>query len=79
MTEPVASAEVVTASEARPQLVQDAEMIVRDLYFKRLAGSLMPFDDVVRRVLETCLRRGLQCGDASAEERELAARLGISV
>lgn len=46
MTEPVASAEVVTASEARPQLVQDAEVIVRDLYFKRLAGSLMPFDEV---------------------------------
>jgi hypothetical protein len=78
VTEPLASDESVAASDALPELVKDAEMIVRDLYFKRLTDTLRPFDDAVRRVLETCLRRGLESGGASPEERDLAARLGIS-
>jgi hypothetical protein len=65
------------ASEASAQLVQDAQTIVRDLYYKRLSGTLRPIDDATRRILETCLQRGLRCGDASPEERAFAARLGI--
>ncbi|MGZ3586708.1 MAG: hypothetical protein ACXWQ6_05265 [Candidatus Limnocylindrales bacterium] len=67
------------ANDASRQLVEDAQMIVRDLHFKRLAETLQPIDEAIRRTLETCLRRGIQCGDASPEEREFAARLGISV
>ena len=77
MTEPKEPVESAASGDA-PQLVQDAAAIVRDLYFKRLAGSLTPFDETVRRVLEACLRRGLKSGDASPEERDLAGRLGIT-
>jgi hypothetical protein len=79
MTEPQVPADSGTAGDARPQLVQDAEMIVRDLYYKHLTETIKPFDEAVRRVLETCLRRGLESGSASSEERDLAARLGISL
>jgi hypothetical protein len=66
-------------NDASLQLVEDAQMIVRDLHFKRLAETLQPIDEAIRRTLETCLRRGIRWGDASPEEREFAARLGISV
>ena len=66
------------ANDASLQLVECAEMIVRDLHFKRHAETLQPIDDAIRHTLETCLRRGIQGGDASPEEREFAARLGIS-
>jgi hypothetical protein len=79
VTEPQAPADPGTVGDARPQLVQDAEMIVRDLYYKHLTETLTPFDGAVRRVLETCLRRGLESGAASPEERELAERLGIAL
>lgn len=68
----------VTLQEASLQFVQDAQAIVRDLYYKRLTNTLLPMDDVIRRTLDLCLRRGILCGDASPEERELAARLGIT-
>ena len=61
-----------------PQLVQDIQAIVRDLYFKHLSDTLTPFDEAVRRVMETCVQRGLRNGEASPEERELAAELGIA-
>lgn len=61
-----------------PRLVDDIHVIVRDLHCKNLAGMLMPIDQSVRRVLEACLRRGLECGDASPEERTLAAELGVT-
>lgn len=64
--------------EASLQFVQDAQAIVRDLYFKRLTNALQPMDDAVRRTLDLCFRRGILCGDASPEEREFAARLGIT-
>lgn len=79
MTEPKASAESAPADDAPPELVQDIQTIVRDLYYKRLAGTLTPYDEVVRRVLDACVRRGLSSGDASPAERDLAAELGISV
>jgi hypothetical protein len=61
-----------------PRLVDDIHVIVRDLHYKNLAGMLMPIDESVRRVLEACLRRGLDSGDASPEERALAAELGVT-
>lgn len=61
-----------------PRLVDDITAIVRDLHFKHLAGTLLPIDESVRRVLEACLRRGLECEDASPEERTLAAELGAT-
>ncbi len=54
-------------------------MIVRDLHYKHLAGTLQPIDEAIRRVLQACLRRGLESGDASPEERDLAAELGVTV
>lgn len=68
-----------TPQDASLQFVQDAQAIVRDLYFKRLTNGLKPMDDTIRRTLDLCLRRGILCGDASPEERELAASLGITV
>ena len=68
-----------TAGDASaPRLVDDIQVIVRDLHYKNLAGMLLPIDESVRRVLEACVRRGLECGDASPEERTLAAELGIT-
>lgn len=67
------------ANDVSRQLVEDAHLIVRDLYLKRLEGTLQPMDDAVRRILDACLRRGLLCGEASPEERALSASLGISV
>jgi hypothetical protein len=58
--------------------VEDVRTIVRDLHYKHLAGTLQPIDEAVRRVLRACLRRGLDSGDASPEERDLAAELGVT-
>jgi hypothetical protein len=67
-----------TLQDASLQFVLDAQTIVRNLYFKRLTDSLTPMDEVIRRTLDLCLRRGILCGDASPEEREFAASLGIT-
>jgi len=67
------------ANDGSAQLVEDAQLIVRDLHYKHLTETLRPMDKAIRRTLETCLRRGLLCGDASPEERAFTASLGISV
>ncbi len=61
-----------------PRLVDDVQAIVRDLHYEHLAGMLLPIDEAVRRVVHECLRRGLEGGAASPEERALAAELGIA-
>jgi hypothetical protein len=57
--------------------IEDVQAIVRDLHYKRLAGTLQPIDESVRRILTGFLRRGILCGEASAEERALAEELGV--
>jgi hypothetical protein len=57
--------------------IQDVQAIVRDLHFKRLAGTLQPIDESVRRILTGFLRRGIESGEASPEERAFAEELGV--
>jgi hypothetical protein len=80
MSERMEDSRMGTAADdaSAPRLVDDIHVIVRDLHYKNLAGMLMPIDESVRRVLEACVRRGLECGDASPEERTLAAELGVT-